>query len=103
MLPTGLLTRTCRIRPYLREGMGGPVYGEWEERICRVEEAPAWHAVRIQCGGIIEEIPVKARLFLNGTVIPTLSEVEIAGRRMRALTVAPIWGFGLSHVEVELG
>ena len=94
MLPMGLLPTRCRVRPYLREGAGESLYGE---------PAPAWHTVRVECRGIIEEIPVKARMFLSGSAIPVLSEVEAGGVRMRALAVSTLWGMTQSHVEVELG
>lgn len=103
MLPMGMLPTRCRVRPYLREGAGESLYGDWEERRCRLEPAPAWHTVRVECRGIIEEIPVKARMFLSGSAIPVLSEVEAGGVRMRALAVSTMWGMTQSHVEVELG
>ena len=103
MLPMGLLPTVCRIRPYLREAAGESLYGAWEERRCRVEPAPAWHTVRVESRGIIEEVPVQARMFLCGGAIPVLSEVEVGGVRMRALTVSAMWGMGQNHVEVALG
>ena len=103
MLPRMLLSTTCRVRPYLREGAGESVYGEWEEHRCRLEPVQTWHTVQVNARGIVEEIPVKARMFLTGAAIPVLSEVEAGGLRMRALTVSPMWGITQSHVEVELG
>ena len=88
MLPMGLLPTRCRVRPYLREGAGESLYGDWEERRCRMEPAPAWHTVRVEC---------------RGSAIPVLSEVEAGGVRMRALAVSTLWGMTQSHVEVELG
>ena len=106
-IPGCLLNQTCRIRPYLREAMGESLYGDWETRRCRVETAPVIRTVPVSVGGRIEEIPVRARMFTEGGLIPVLSEVEICllgqTQKMRVLQLSVMWGLTYSHLEAALG
>ena len=105
MLPTGFLTSRCRIAPYLREGLGEPIFGEEETRLCRYEPCPGVRSVAVNLAGTIENVPVRGTLFVNGPDIPVGSRVLVGAdpRPLRVLAVLVCFGFTQSHLEADVG
>ena len=105
MLPTGFMTTSCRIAPYLREGLGESIFGEEETRLCRYEPFPGVRSVQVNLAGTIENVPVRGTLFLNGPEIPVGSRVLVGAspRPLRVLAVRVCFGFTQSHLEADVG
>ena len=96
------LRDTCRVRPFLRQGTGKALYGEEEERPCRLENGVAERVVyKDPSGRILEEVS-NARLFTLGEPLPAGSEVCCGERVMRVLSCAEMAAFGRHHLEVLL-
>lgn len=96
------LRDTCRIRPYLRNGMGQALYGEEEVRPCRLEDGVQEKVVYMDPSGRILEEVSTARLFTLGEPVPAGSQVRCGERCMRVLTCEEMVAFGRHHLEVLL-
>ncbi|MBR3795965.1 MAG: hypothetical protein IKK34_08055 [Clostridia bacterium] len=96
------LNQTAVIRPYVRFGGGQMIYGEREERDCRLQLGFKTKVVYKNPAGSIVETVSNALMFVEGDRIPVNSEVTCEEQTMRVIQCEPMRGLGPSHMEVLL-
>lgn len=94
--------QTATIRPYLREGGGGPLYGEEETRACRMERGRHIQTVYKYVDGQVDEVLANAKMFCIGDLIPEKSLVIYDGQEMTVIQCKVATGFKDHHLEVYL-
>ena len=97
-----LLVHLATIIPYLRQGSGGPLYGEPETRKCRMEPGTGHKVVYKKPGGVIQETVANMLMFCLGDPIPVYSRVVWEGQEMLVIRCQQMLGPGLHHLEVAL-
>lgn len=97
-----MLIHTCEIRPYLRQGAGGPLYGAPEIRHCRMEPGTNAKIVYKNPSGAITETAASLLMFCTGEPIAVNSAVIWNGREMRVIKCQVMYGMGMHHLEVYL-
>lgn len=95
------LRQTVTVRPYVREGSGGPIYGPEEHRKCRIE--PCLTLTR-QSGvsGTLDDDPARATMFCTGREIPRRSIVIHEGEEYTVTRCDILRTFTEDHLEVTL-
>ena len=95
------LRQTVTIRPYVREGSGGPIYGPEERRKCRIE--PCLTLTRqYHVDGTMDDDPARATLFCTGREIPRRSIAVIDGEEYTVTRCDILRTFTEDHLEVTL-
>ena len=94
----GLLKQTCVIYSYLHEGAGEKVYGEAEERKCRLETGNHLRATLLGTDGTILETAARARLFTEGEPCRPQSRIVVEGREYVVLECQEMHGM-TRHLE----
>lgn len=101
MLIDFLLRQRCLITPWLGYEDGRDVYGEAEERACRVQEG----SKLTDAGGVSGEADARAAaalMFCRGEAVPERSRVACEGREYIVTACRRARGFGEEHLEVTL-
>lgn len=90
------------ITPFVREGSGGPIYGETEIRPCRLERGKHLRNVYKNLDGSGDETVANAKLFCEGEAIPERSIVVCDGQEFVVIDCEVKNGFADNHLEVYL-
>lgn len=98
----GFFRQTVKIKPYIREASGGPVYGDEEERRCRLQRGQNLRTVHKNADGQIDETIADTKMFCTGAAIPERSIVTYEEREYIVLKCRVLNGFQDSHLEVYL-
>ncbi|MBQ8159690.1 MAG: hypothetical protein IJ083_02970 [Clostridia bacterium] len=98
------MTEVCTVRPYLRQGSGGAVYGEERTYPCRLEKAEHLIYPRLGVQGAQQAAPSRARLFVRAEPqdFRAKSRVMVDGEEYFVQDTEAMRGFGLHHLEVIL-
>ncbi|MBQ9198368.1 MAG: hypothetical protein IJ157_14190 [Clostridia bacterium] len=101
MLIDFLLRQRCTVLPWLGMEDGRDVYGEAQDRACRLQERR-----RLENGpggdGVSDVAEANALMFCTGDAIAERSRVECEGKRYIVLACRKVHGFGQEHLEVTL-
>lgn len=101
MLIDFLLRQRCTVSPWLALRDGADVFGEPEERKCRLQmNRRLENAGGVP--GVQDAIPVRALMFCTGEMIPERSVVECEGERYTVTGCKKTRGFAEEHLEVTL-
>ena len=95
-------TQEVKIRPFVRDGSGIPIYGEPETRKCRIEFGVKLNRSGHGASGTVESVPAGARMFCTGDPIPMRSIVTYKDRDFTVNGCNIMRGFASSHLEVSL-
>lgn len=97
-----LLRQTATITPWVRYANGRDIYGEPEERKCRVQRSrDLEHTYKDPDGGM-DQVLARAKMFCEGSPIPERSRVNVNGEDYIVLDCYRAFGFGEDHLEVTL-
>lgn len=102
-----LLREDVTVVPYLHQGNGEPIYGEPEERKCRMEKGLHLRTTYKHPSGEVVQTVAKAKMFVRGDVIPVGSIVRFTDRfgnysEMTVIDCLTMQGFTQDHLEVIL-
>ena len=103
-LISAFLTHTAHIEPFKRMINGRCVYGDAEERKCRIQRGLYLETVYKNPSGQIDEVRAQAKLFCEGGPIPEHSKISIDDEE-KQYTVIRCYqaeGFGPDHQEAYL-
>lgn len=98
--------QVATITPFIREGSGGPIYGQPEVRKCRMERGK--HLGRADTptsggsAGTVDQTIANARMFCTGAPIPERSLVSCDGQDFIVINCDVMTGFADNHLEVYL-
>lgn len=99
LTPDFTFLHSCTVRPWLRQGVEGPVYGDATAYRCRVELGER----KARPHGAAQEVVAAGTIFFpSGARFPPESQITFDGRTFSALSVEPIYGFFETHVEVAV-
>ena len=102
MLIDFLLRQTCTIKPWIRYANGEDIYGEPEERKCRLQRTrDLEHTYKKPAGGM-DQVLARAKMFCTGDTIPERSIVTVDGQEYIVLECYHAHGFNADHLEVAL-
>lgn len=95
------------IRPFLRQGNGEPVFGEAEQRRCRMQRGLHLRTTYKNPDGEVVQNRANAKMWCCGAPIPTGSQVTYTDEnglitRMIVLDCYVAKGFADDHLEVLL-
>lgn len=96
-----LLRQRCTVRPWLRTEGGEDVYGEAEERKCRVQTGRNLQNAS-GADGAADTVPAMAMMFCTGERIPERSLVTCEGRTYIVVICREAQGFAQKHLEVTM-
>ena len=97
-----LLRQTAVIKPWIRYANGEDIYGEEEERKCRIQRTrDLEHTYKNPAGGM-DQVVARAKMFWTGDPIPERSVVTVDGLEYIVLECYRAFGFGEDHLEVTL-
>lgn len=97
-----LLRQTATIRPWIRFANGEDIYGETEERKCRLQRTrDLEHTYKNPAGGM-DQVLARAKMFCTGEPIPERSIVTVDGAEYIVLECYRAVGFSEDHLEVVL-
>lgn len=97
-----LLRQTAVIKPWIRYANGEDIYGEEEERKCRIQRTrDLEHTYKNPAGGM-DQVVARAKMFCTGDPIPERSVVKVDGLEYIVLECYRAFGFGEDHLEVTL-
>lgn len=100
---SAFLTDTAKVKPYIRDGNGKPVYGTEYEAKCRIQNGKKRVDLAINVSGVIEAAIAEATMFTTGTAILPKSVVTFGIRTYIVIACNEKRGFGnLAHLEVLL-
>lgn len=95
-------TQVVTIRPFLRDGAGCPIYGDPEERKCRLEYGFRNVNAGYGADGVVSEVTSGCRMFCCGKPIPMRSIVSYKDRDYVVTGCTIQRAFSFSHLEVTL-
>lgn len=97
-----LLRQTATIQPWIRYGGGEDIYGEPEERKCRLQrKRDLEHTYKNPDGGM-DQVLARAKMFCTGSPIPERSKVTVNGEEYIVIECYRAVGFAEDHLEVVL-
>lgn len=97
-----LLRQTATIKPWIRYANGEDIYGETEERKCRLQRMrDLEHTYKNPAGGM-DQVLARAKMFCTGDPIPERSIVTVDGAEYIVLECYRAVGFSEDHLEVVL-
>lgn len=97
-----LLRQTAEITPWVRSANGRDIYGEQEERKCRIQRTrDLEHTYKNPAGGM-DQVVARAKMFCTGDPIPERSKVTVDGSEYIVIECYRAFGFGEDHLEVML-
>ena len=97
-----LLRQTASILPWVRYANGKDIYGEPEERKCRIQRnRDLEHTYKNPAGGM-DQVLARAKMFCTGEPIPERSKVTVDGQEYIVLECYRAAGFAEDHLEVML-
>ena len=102
MLIDFLLRQTATIVPWIRYANGEDVYGEPEERKCRIQRARDLEHTYKNPDGAMDQVLGRAKMFCTGETIPERSKVTVDGQEYIVIECYHAHGFTEDHLEVVL-
>lgn len=101
-LISAFFRQTATITPFVRQGNGEPIYGEPEQRPCRMERGKHIKTVYKNMDGLFDDVVADAKMFCEGEAIPPDSKVECDGQQFTVINCRVMNGFADHHLEVML-
>lgn len=97
-----LLRQTATITPWIRYANGDDIYGDPEERPCRLQRTrDLEHTYKNPAGGM-DQVVARAKMFCTGEPIPERSKVFVDGSEYIVIECYRAFGFSEDHLEVVL-
>lgn len=96
------LTQTAVIKPWVRYANGEDIYGEEEERKCRLQRTRDLEHTYKNPAGTLDQVLARGKMFCTGAPIPERSIVTVDGTEYIVLECYRAWGFVEDHLEVVL-
>ena len=97
-----LLRQTAVIKPWIRYANGEDIYGDPEERPCRLQRTRDLEHTYKNPDGTLDQVVARAKMFCTGDPIPERSIVTVDENEYIVLECYRAFGFGEDHLEVAL-
>lgn len=97
-----LLRQTAVIKPWIRYANGEDIYGDPEERPCRLQRTRDLEHTYKNPDGTLDQVVARAKMFCTGDPIPERSIVTVDENEYIVLECYRAFGFGEDHLEVVL-